>query len=378
MLRRIVAEPSPTIEGFRAIVRHPTLALAEVSWRWTFGAAALTLLLFTIVEYFDSLLVTTGDALFLKTRHPLLVSQALGHILAGSGERLVVAGIFVTLASGAFWILASSVGRAATIGPLLHYFSGDQLARSDFTNEQRYQIPRMRWRHLRSLVALNLLRLTLVLAALLALVSSGILSSFISTPKDPEPALAFVIFIPLAMLVVLSWSSMNWILSIASIFVLRDGSDAFGAFASAVKFCLDRAGAVSWSSTVCAIGHFVAFAIASSVVVFPLAFVGLVPGVVVATAIAILTLLYFAVVDFFYVGRLAAYVCILEMPKQPISVAAVPPHVLQESAFQTLVPPTDSEVSARSTASWPPIPPSDDDILSDISLPPSDPPQSSK
>jgi hypothetical protein len=379
MLRRIVAEPSPTIEAFRAIVRHPRLALAEVSWRWTFGAAGSALVLFTVLEYLDSLLVTTGDALFLKTRHPLLVSQALGHMIAGSGERLVAAGILVSLTLGGFWIVASSVGRAATIRPLLQYFSGTQLTPPDFTNEQLYARP-MRWRHLRSLAALNFLRLTLVLAGLLALVSSGILSSFISTAKDPQPGLAFLIFIPLALLVVLSWSSMNWILSIAPFFVLRDECDVFGAFASAVNFCLDRAGAVSWSSTIFGICHFVAFAIASSVVVFPLAFVGLVPGVIVATAIAILTLLYFAVVDFLYVARLAAYVCILQMPKRPISVAAatLPPYVRQESALQTPLPSTDSEASVRSTASWPAIPSSDDDILSDIPLPPSDPPQESK
>jgi hypothetical protein len=173
---------------------------------------------------------------------------------------------------------------------------------------------------------------------------------------------------------------MNWILSIAPLFVLRDQSDTFGAFASAFDFCLYRAGALSWSSTVCATCHFVAFAIASSVVVFPLALVGLVPGVVVATAIAILTLLYFAAVDFLYVARLAAYVCILQMPKRPVSVAAatLPPCVRQESALQTPLPSTDSEAAARSTASWSPIPPSDDDILSDIPLPPSNPPQESK
>ena len=47
-----------------------------------FGAAASLLVLFTLVQYFDSLQVTTGDALFLKTRHPLLVSQAVGHMIA--------------------------------------------------------------------------------------------------------------------------------------------------------------------------------------------------------------------------------------------------------------------------------------------------------
>jgi hypothetical protein len=374
-----VAQSSPTIEAFRAIFRQPSLALAEVSWRWTFGAAAFSLLLFTGFEYLDSLPVTTGDALFLRSRHPWLVSQAVAHILTGTGERLMAAGILISLTLGGFWIVASSLGRAATIRPLLQYFSGAQLGESDFTNEQRYERP-MRWRHFRSLAALNFLRFTLMLAGLLGIVGSGILASFISTPKDPQPGLAFLIFILLALLVVLCWSSMNWFLSIGSIFLLRDDSDVFSAVASSVVFCLRRAGAVSWSSTVFAICHFVVFAIASSVVVFPLAFVGILPGAMVATAIAILTLLYFAIVDFFYVGRLAAYVCILQTAEPPVPAATpnLPRFISQQSASETPAPATTSGMPSQSSASWPPIPPSDDDILSDIPPRPSDPPQSAE
>ena len=44
-------------------------------------------------------------------------------------------------------------------------------------------------------------------------------------------------------------------------------------------------------------------------VALPLGFAGVLPAGVVLGGVLLVTLLYFAVVDFLYVGRLAAYVC---------------------------------------------------------------------
>jgi hypothetical protein len=366
-----MAQASPTIEAFRAVFRQPSVALAEISWRWTFWATGCGLLLLAVFEYLNSVPVAAGDALFLKTRHPLLVSRALSHILAGSGTRLMKAGILLALALGALWIFVSSMGRAATIRPLLEYFHHAQRTPADLADDAPHLLPRSWLQLFCSLMGLGFLRLTLVLAGLLAMVSSGVLAGFFSTPTDPQPGLAFLIFLPLVLLIALSWSSMNWFLSIASIFVVRDGSEVFAAVASTVSFCLRRSGPISWSSTVFAICHFVVFVIASSVVVFPLAFVGLLPGWIVASTVAVLTLLYFAITDFFYVGRLAAYVCILESPEEPVRGAASMFIQPQVSAFHPAIPASASAPSLSQTSdAWP----SDDDILSDVPPPPTEPP----
>jgi len=60
------------------------------------------------------------------------------------------------------------------------------------------------------------------------------------------------------------------------------------------------------------LAHGTAFVIATSVVAFPLAFLAVLPGSVVLGGMLLVTLLYFAVADFLYVGRLAAYVYIAE------------------------------------------------------------------
>jgi hypothetical protein len=51
----------------------------------------------------------------------------------------------------------------------------------------------------------------------------------------------------------------------------------------------------------------------------------LLPPAAVAGGVLALTLLYFAAVDFLYIGRLAAYVAIAEMPERSEAVASPPP-----------------------------------------------------
>ncbi len=116
---------SPTAEGFRAAFRRPSLTLAEITWRWTAGATAAALFVFGLFEYLDTLPVTNGELLFLRTRHPYLVGEAIAHILRGSLNRVVIAGLFAALMLAVLWIVAASVGRIATVRGLLDYFRRD-------------------------------------------------------------------------------------------------------------------------------------------------------------------------------------------------------------------------------------------------------------
>src|SRR5271169_356867 len=116
---------SPTAEGFRAAFRRPSLTLAEIAWRWTSGATAAALFFFGLFEYLNTLPVTNGELLFLRTRHPYLVAEAIAHILRGSLNRAVMTGIFAGLMLMVLWIVAASLGRIATVRVLLDYFRCD-------------------------------------------------------------------------------------------------------------------------------------------------------------------------------------------------------------------------------------------------------------
>ena len=302
---------SPTAEGFRAAFRRPSLALAEISWRWVTGATAAALFLFGLFEYLDTLPITNGELLFLRTRQPYLVGEAIAHILRGSLNRAVIAGMLGVLLLAGLWIIAASVGRIATVRGLLDYFRRDVASNVSAMS-------------MRALARLNFLRFSVALAALLGLVGASIVASFASPDSHPRPALSFFLFLPIAALVFLAWSSLNWLLSLAGIFAVRDGEDAVSAISAAVTLCRERAGAVSAVSIWTGLAHVVAFVGVTMVVSMPLGFVALVSWRLVIAFMMLATVAYFALADWLYMARLAGYVCIIEMPEAPTP-QALPP-----------------------------------------------------
>jgi hypothetical protein len=310
---------SPTLEAFRASFRRPSLTLAEIACRWTVGAVGWALMFFWLIEFLDTLPVTRGDATLLRTRQPLLVGRAIEHILRGSLDRAVLAALFALIALSLLWIVTASVGRAATLRALLEYFRRDVAGRVSTATPD--SIERRPWR---SLIGLNFLRLALTLSAILAIVGASILASFVSSKAKPQPGLVFILFLALAGLICIAWPALNWFLSLASIFAVRDGEDTLGAISAAVTFFRERSGAVFAVSTWTGLAHLVAFSVATTAVSLPLAFIRIAPWRLVIAGVILLTLAYFAVVDWLYMARLAGYVCIAEMPNALASSAPMP------------------------------------------------------
>ncbi len=305
---------SPTLEGFKLIFRRPALGVGEISWRWTFGAGATALLCFSLLEYLDTLPVSNRDLFLLRSRQPALISRAFSHILAGSGPRFMVASVVLGLTLALAWVLVASFGRAVTLkGVLGHFWTEDAGKTFPF--------------RMRALFGLHFLRAGAVLAVLVGSIGAMVLGGMASSEKDPSPGTAFLIFLVVFALAWFVWSAVNWVLSLASIFVVINNTDTFGAIGDAVGFIRERTGAVLAASTWFGVGHIVAISVASSAVAFPLAFVGVLPGGVVFGGVLLVTLLYFAVADLLYLGRLGAYVWIVEGPAiEPIvEITTAPP-----------------------------------------------------
>jgi len=306
---------SPTAEGFRAAFRRPSFTLAEISWRWVTGATATTLFFFGLVEYLNTLPVSSGELLFLRSRQPYLIGQALAHIFRGSLARGLLALLLAAMLVSVLWMFAGAIGRIVTVRALVDYFRVKLLLDAVDPEDAETAPASTRGPVLQSLVRLNFLRIMTAVAAVLGLVGAAILVGFVSTDAKPRPGLAFVLFVPLAGVICLAWSSLNWLLSLAGMFAARDGADAMRAISSAVTFFRERTGAVFAVSTWTGVAHLTAFVIATSVVSFPMALAGLLPGRVVFLGVLVVTLAYFAVADWLYTARLAGYVCILETPE---------------------------------------------------------------
>jgi hypothetical protein len=311
---------SPTIEGFRAAFRRPSFTFAEIAWRWSVGAVANALFFFYCVEYLNTLPVTGTDAALLSTRQPALVGRAISHILRGSRNRAVLAALAVVLALSFLWIVAASIGRLASIRALLDYFCADHGRSASTKNDDARSS-----RPVRGLIDLSFLRVTTVLGVVLALLGAAVLSSFVSSNAHPKPGLAVALFLALAVLICFTGWVLNWYLSLASIFVVRNGEDGLGALSAAVSFSRERVGSTLAVSTWTGLAHIVAFSVATTAVSLPLAFLRIVPVRMVVLGVLFLTVVYFAVVDWLYIARLAGYVCIAEMPERSLAMPALSP-----------------------------------------------------
>jgi len=107
--------------------------------------------------------------------------------------------------------------------------------------------------------------------------------------------------------------------------------------AATIDFCRTRLGSVLVVGTWFGLAHLGAFTIATFPALFSMGLLGVLPAAVAFVGALFVTLLYFAVADFLYIGRLAAYVAILELPAAPVAelVQPNPSGSDQQSALST-------------------------------------------
>ncbi|HUA15768.1 MAG TPA: hypothetical protein VMG31_10735 [Verrucomicrobiae bacterium] len=306
---------SPTIEGFRVAFRRPSLAVGEIAWRWSVGATAAVLVLFGFIEYLDTLPVTNGERLFLRTGQPYLVAQAIIHILGGSLTRAVMAAALAAILLALLWMVSASIGRIAIVRGLLEYFRG-KTAGGDVPDSQRELSEQASDRFL-AMFRLNFLRASVALAAFLSLAGSLIVAGFASPDADPQPELAFVVFILLAALIFLAWRGLDWLLSLAGIFAVRDGEGPVTAIAAAIRFSREQSLAVFAVSTWTGLAHLIAFVGATVIISLPFGFAGALPWRAIVLIILVISAVYFACADWLHIARLAGYVAIAERPDIP-------------------------------------------------------------
>jgi hypothetical protein len=331
-----MARVSPTLEGFRAAFRRPSLTFAEIVWRWSVGATGIALFFFGLFEYFKTLPVTNGESLFLRTRQPFFIAQAIAHILRGSLARAVISAMVAGLMLVLLWIIAASLGRMATVRLLLEYFREDRSRRVAAgevvaIEEEQGASETIRRGSLDALLNLNFLRAAVALAAGVGFIGAGVLVGFVSPSLKAQPGLLLLILLPLYVIIGFLWCGFNWLLSLASVFAVRDGRNTMSSTSEAVRFCRERTSAVFAVGTWTGLAHLALFVTATTVAAIPLGFVGLLPWRLIALGVVVLTLAYLAIADWLYVARLAGYVCILEMPEAllasplPLAPPSIPP-----------------------------------------------------
>src|SRR5260221_3884585 len=116
-----MTESSPIRSGFSVINQNFRIPLIEIAWRWSFGLVATLVLFFGARAFVAGLRVTEADEQAVRGHDPTLVAAALTHILQQAGVLQSLFSIVMAIAvPGAIvWIIAASLGRAATLRQLM-------------------------------------------------------------------------------------------------------------------------------------------------------------------------------------------------------------------------------------------------------------------
>ncbi len=331
---------SATAAGFRILLKWPSVAFAEIAWRWSFGAALLLSLAFCFQEYLGTLPVDRPQMFLLGTRQPALVAHALEQIFRGSAPRLIATLIVIALVFMLGWAITASLGRAAVVRALS---AEVQLAHSDPAQISLPSRP-----GITSLISLHLLRIV----AALALVTVGIGGWAVAGDSvSRAPAwlgAAFTLLFAVYFLAAVAWLAVNWFLSFAAIFVVAEEKSLRQAVHCAADLCVDRFGAVLVPGIWFVICRGILMIAAAILFFIAVSLAGILPAGVLLGILFAVALVYWLVADWFYVARLAAYVHLIQNPP-----AEIPP--VQRFGSQT--PP-----SARQSGRVDP----DELILSDI------------
>ncbi len=299
---------SPSRAGFVFVLRRPALLVAEVAWRWSFGLAFLGLLAAISMLYLGSIRISDSDLLLMKSGSPFLAADALAHALSGSKAALL-RGIAVLVPGVAIlWTIAAGFGRLVTVPPLFE-------AAADNVVEQRQKLlPASRKRFaLRALLAISFFRAALALAGIAGYVGAAIIAGMLAQTADGlDLRVFFLVFIPLLLLDVFAWATINWFLSIAPLFVIRHGDGARDGFRRSVRLFGSNPRAFTAIGSGFGLARLIALIVVTGASIVVFGMLGELPAWFVVAAIVALTLVYFVFADLLYLSRLAAYAVLLQ------------------------------------------------------------------
>jgi hypothetical protein len=286
--------------------QRPSVGIAEVVWRWSFGAVFCLLLLLCFAQYLRSLPVSKAQMFLIGSGQVMLAVKALQQILAGSSLRLIRAFFVLAVSAATGWVILASIGRAVTLRGLL---IDRDLPAGKIT--------------FRSMLGLSILRALGFIGA--GVLSVGVFAILVNSQRSDSSAGA-AIFLCLALVTIiwLVWSAWNWFFSVAAVFVAKEGCETFSAVGRVAGLCADRTGAVFVAGFWFALARIAAIYIAS---MFCILFVAVAPlgSAAMLAAVIASALAYFLIADFLYIGRLAAYLSVADWPLGSLAAQAAGP-----------------------------------------------------
>jgi hypothetical protein len=301
--------PNPITQGLRAVTRDPAIFLVEILWRWSFAIVACLLVAGVGAMLLGPLHVGHAWDTAWRSRDPQRMGQLVVAVVLLLGVKVILfAAIGVPLAIALIWSILAALGRFATVRRL----------RVGFTSLR-----------FRTILALQLLRGFVGWVCLVLLFSAMIGEALIASrgPK-PDLLLYYLMVMPSVVLISAFWLTVNWYLSLAAIFG-REGQSFRGALRQARQTVRQQRSDFAGTGFVFLLFRVVVLLIATAICGLTSGMVGSSPQSY-FTLLIIVSLAYFAIADFLYMARMAAYLALAAAHVDP---AAGPTLVATSSAM---------------------------------------------
>jgi hypothetical protein len=283
----MVKSSNPVGQSFRMVLRDPVILLTEIGWRWSFGALATLILLLSSLSVLGSIHVNQTDRAAWRSNNPTLMAQALASVLTESGFSVLKQAVWVLPAISLLWCVFGAAGRAATL---------TRLSNSDVS--------------FRGTLALHCSRALAMWIAGAGLAGALIMSARISMRgAEPDLLLYYALSFWSAVLIGGLWATANWYLSVAGLCCLQNGDGFLKSTGQAFRLARTQGGELGGISLIFGVVRLVVLAIAFVLCVLPSSLMATAPREYTAWVIAV-SLVYFAVADFLYVSRMAAYLIV--------------------------------------------------------------------
>lgn len=260
------------------------MLLTEIVWRWSFGAIAFLLLLFSTLTLLGSVSATPLEMAAWRSHNPTVMAQGLANMLGESGPKLLQTAAWVLPAITLLWIFFGACGRVFTLNRL----TGQDVS-------------------FRTIFALQGVRAVLMWLAGAGLIAALIFDARISAHgAQPDLFLYYALAFWSVALIGGFWATANWYLSLAAICCLQSGAGFLTGTKRAIRMVRTQGGDFGGIGLSFGVLRLVLLAIAFVLCVLPSGLMGTAPRGYIAWVVTV-SLVYFAVADFLYIARMAAY-----------------------------------------------------------------------
>jgi hypothetical protein len=307
--------PNPITQGLRAVTRDPAIFLVEILWRWSFAIRACLLVAGVGVMLLGPLHVGHAWDTAWRSRDPQRMGHLLITVLLILGMKAVLAALAIPVAIAFLWSIFSALGRFVTVKRL------------------RVGLTSLRFR---AIFALQLLRAFIGWLCLVLLFAAMFGEALIAS-RGPQPDLLLydLMVLPSVVLIGSLWLTVNWYLSLAAIFG-REGQSFRGALRQARQTVRQQRSDFAGTGFVFLLFRVVVLLIATAICGLTSGMVGSSPQSY-FTLLIVVSLAYFAIADFVYIARMAAYLALAAAHVDP---AAGPTLVATSSALPVENTPT--------------------------------------